>query len=36
LLNSLGWRAQTSLSDGLKRTLDYFLAETTSGSRRSV
>lgn len=36
LLNSLGWRAQTPLSEGLKRTLDCFLSETTTGSRRSV
>ena len=36
LLNSLGWRAQTPLAEGLKRTLDCFLSETTSGSRRSV
>lgn len=35
-LNSLGWRAQTPLAEGLKCTFDCFLSETTSGSRRSV
>lgn len=36
LLNSLGWRAQTPLSEGLHRTFEHFLTETQSGSRRSV
>lgn len=36
LLNSLGWRAQTPLSEGLNRTFEHFLTETQSGSRRSV
>jgi GDP-L-fucose synthase len=35
LLKSLGFSAKTPLADGLKRTLDCFLTETTQGLLRS-